>query len=318
MTELLDEIAKGAKTIAIAGHVHPDGDCVGSVLGCALYLKAVLPSEVSVHAYLENISESFSMLSGLSEIDTEFQIPDEPYDLFISVDCGSSDRLGRCENAFHAAKKTVSFDHHITNTEFADRNFVDASASSTCEVLFAHMRRAAIDLPIAEALYTGILHDTGVFKYSSTSEKTMCTAGYLMSKGIDTATLVDRSFYMKTYAQLKALGLALGKAELELGGKVIVAVLTLNDMKSINASHEDTGSIVSELRTTEGVEVAIFVREDMPGLYKFSLRSNGKVDVASISSGFGGGGHKLAAGFSAAGDLNEFLTQLYALIMLQL
>ena len=317
MNDFLEEIVGDAKTIGIAGHVHPDGDCVGSVLGCALYLKSVLQNAV-IHPYLESISNSFTMLSGLNEIDTDFTVPEEPYDLFISLDCGSVDRLGKCEDIFHAAKRTVAFDHPITNTEFADQNFVDAAASSTCEVLFGHMRRAAIDLSIAEALYIGILHDTGVFKYSCTSEKTMCTVGYLMSKGIDTATLVDRSFYMKTFSQLKALGLALDKAELELGGKVIVTVLTLNDMKSINAKINDTEGIVSELRTTDGVEVAVFVREDLPGVYKFSLRSNGKVDVASISAGFGGGGHKMASGFNAAGSLNELLTQLYALIMLQL
>ena len=316
MNEFLEDIVRDAGSIGIAGHVHPDGDCVGSVLGCYLYLKSVLKN-VTIHPYLENISGSFSMLSGLADVDTSFQVPEEPYDLFISLDCGSIDRLGKCEDIFRAAKRTVAFDHHITNTEFADVNFVDASASSTCEVLFGHLRRAAIDLPIAEALYIGILHDTGVFKYSCTSEKTMCTVGYLMSKGIDTATLVDRSFYMKTFSQLKALGLALDKAELELGGKVIVTVLTLADMKSIGAKINDTEGIVSELRTTEGVEVAVFVREDLPEMYKFSLRSNGKVDVANISAGFGGGGHKMAAGFTAAGSLNELLTQLYALIMLQ-
>ena len=139
-----------------------------------------------------------------------------------------------------------------------------------------------------------------------------------MSKGIDTADLIDRSFYMKTFPQLKALGFALNKAELVLGGKAIVSVLTLSDMERLGITAAETEGIVSELRTTEGVECAVFVREDAPGKYKFSLRSNGKVDVSMISSSFNGGGHKMAAGFSTTSDLDGILTQVYAMIMLQL
>lgn len=317
MSELLENIVGDAKRIGICGHIHPDGDSVGSLLGCYLYLKNVLPA-CEITPYLEEPGKSFNMLKGISDIHTDFVFPEEPFDLFISVDCGSFDRMGKCGDAFNAAKKTVNFDHHITNTGFADRNFVEAYASSTSEVLFGHMDKDSIDLPTAEALYTGIMHDTGVFKYSCTSEKTMNIAGYLMSKGIDTADLIDRSFYMKTFPQLKALGFALNKAELVLGGKAIVSVLTLSDMERLGITAAETEGIVSELRTTEGVECAVFVREDAPGKYKFSLRSNGKVDVSMISSSFNGGGHKMAAGFSTTSDLDGILTQVYAMIMLQL
>lgn len=317
MTKLLLDYVKDAKTIGISGHIHPDGDCIGSVLSCYMYLKNALPL-ATIHAYAESVSNSFTMLSRVEELDTSYSFPEEPYDVFISLDCGSIDRLGRCQDEFLRAKRTVSFDHHITNTNFADENIVNAAASSTSEVLFDHMERELIDLPIAEALYLGIMHDTGVFKYSCTSEKTMCTVGYLMSKGIDTASLVDKSFYMKSFIQLKTLGCALSKAELGLGGKMIYTILTQEDIAKIGARMTDTEGIVSELRTTEGVEAAVFIREEATGVYKFSLRSNGLVDVSTISSSFGGGGHKMAAGFTAEGSLDEIFTQVSAMIMLQI
>ena len=317
MNALLDTVAGDARTIAVSGHIHPDGDCVGSVLACLLYLRNAFPDR-KIDAYLEQTGRSFQMLTGIDEIRLDYHFPEEPYDLFISLDCGSIDRLGRAEEAFRGAKRTVCFDHHITNTEYADENYVEASASSTCEVLFGHMNRGSITLPIAEALYLGIVHDTGVFKYSCTSEKTMCIAGYLMSKGIDTASLIDQSFYIKSFRQIKTLGYALNKSELVLGGKAVVCILTLSERDKMGISVSDTEGIVSELRTTEGVECAVFVREDAPETYKFSLRSNGKVDVSVISQKFDGGGHKMAAGFTAKGELEEILTQVYAMIMLQL
>lgn len=316
-SELLETIVGDAKRIGISGHIHPDGDSVGAVLGCYLYLKNMLPDS-EIYPYLEAPGRSFRMLTGIDKIRSDFQFPEEPFDVFISVDCGSRDRLGACEEAFQAAKKTVNIDHHITNTGFADVNHVEAYSSSSCEVLFGLMNPDAIDLPTAEALYIGIMHDTGVFKYSCTSEKTMKIAGYLMSKGIDTADLIDRSFYMKSFTQLKALGFALNKAELVLGGKAIVSILRINDMDKLGITIADTEGIVSELRTTEGVECAVFVREEAPETFKFSLRSNGKVDVSVISSSFDGGGHRMAAGFTAKGELDGILTQLYAMIMLQL
>lgn len=318
MEEKLEKIVSGAKLIGISGHMHPDGDCVGAVLACTLYLKKVLGDSVKIYSYLESISNSFTMLDGLSFINTNYQFPDKPFDLFISLDCGSADRLGRCEKAFNEANGKIVFDHHLTNTGFGDVNFIYPSASSTCEVLYQFMDYKMIDLPIAEALYVGIMHDTGVFKYSCTSENTMCIVGHLMSKGINTADLIDKTFFMKSFLQVKTLGYALNQAKLGLEGKLISTVLTLKDLEMLGATSADTESVVSEIRTTEGVEVAVFIREDEPGFYKFSLRSNGKVDVAAIAASFGGGGHKLAAGFSIQADLEETFTQVSAMVMFQL
>ena len=139
-----------------------------------------------------------------------------------------------------------------------------------------------------------------------------------MSKGINTADLIDKTFFMKSFLQVKTLGYALNQAKLGLEGKLISTVLTLKDLEMLGASSADTESVVSEIRTTEGVEVAVFIREDEPGFYKFSLRSNGKVDVAAIAASFGGGGHKLAAGFSIQADLEETFTQVSAMVMFQL
>lgn len=302
----LDVFLAGADTVAIAGHIRPDGDCVGSCLATYNYIKTYFP-HVKVDLYLEPIPNIFKFMKGSGEIINECK-EDRNYDLFISQDCGDTGRLGDAVRYFHTAKKTICIDHHISNQSFADENYIFPNASSTSELIFELIPGERLTKEIAECIYTGIVHDTGVFQYSCTSKKTMDAAGTLMELGIDFTKIVDDTFYTKTYNQNRILGAALLKSQLHLGGKCISSVITAADMKEYEVLPKHLDGIVNQLRVTKDVEVAIFLYETGDGIFKVSTRSVEHADVSQIAVKYGGGGHKRAAGFSMQGDSDAIVS----------
>lgn len=309
----------GAKKIAIAGHIRPDGDCIGSCTALYLYLKQIMVETgiVQVDVYLESFGNEFHILKSTDNIKHSYE-SEEEYDVFISLDSGSLDRLGNAIKYFKTAGKTINIDHHISNTSFADVNHVVAGASSTCEVLYNIMDSKDITKEIAEALYVGIIHDTGVFKHSNTSEHTMKIAGKLISKGIDFSRLIDESFYTKTFVQNQILGRCLMESILFLDNRVVVSSINQKMLDFYNASTSDLDGIIDQLRVTKGVEVAVFIYEIDLHEYKVSMRSNGEVNVSKIAVYFGGGGHIKAAGYSMNGTLHDVINNLMVHIEAQL
>ena len=235
---------------------------------------------------------------------------EKTYDLFLSLDASDKERLGAAVKYLDTAKHTVCIDHHITNGGFAEVNWIVADASSTSELVWKTMEEEKISKHTAEALYMGIAHDTGVFQYSNTSPETMQIAGSLIAKGIDFSRIVDDTFYKKTYVQNQILGRALVESILLLDGRVIVGRLREKDMEFYGATPADLDGIVSQLRVTEGVEVAIFLYETGNHEYKVSLRSNGPVDVSAVCAYFGGGGHVKAAGCTMHGTIYDVINNL--------
>lgn len=301
----------GTGKVAIAGHIRPDGDCIGSCIALYQYLtqnKTEFHIE-KVDIYLEHFGNEFGMLHGIEKIKHSYE-SDEVYDVFISLDCGSLDRLGNAVKYFNTAKKTINIDHHISNLNFARINHVVADASSTCEVLFGIMNEKLITKDIAEALYVGIIHDTGVFKHSNTSERTMKIAGKLISKGINHSVLIDESFYAKTYMQNQILGRCLMESILVLEGKVVFAAMSRKILDLYGASSADLDGVIDQLRVTKGTEVAIFIYETDYQEYKVSMRSNGEVNVSKIAVFFGGGGHIKAAGCTMKGSVYDVINNL--------
>jgi len=305
-----------ATTIAIAGHVRPDGDCVGSCLGLYNYLTETT-KEKQIDVYLESVPAAFSFLKN-AEYALAAPKQGMTYDLFIALDCGSRDRLGFTEELFLSAKHTVSIDHHISNTMFAEHNHVEGNASSACEVLCGFFEENNISKETAECLYLGIVHDTGVFKHSNTSRKTMDTAGGLLEKGVSASQVIDDSFYRKTYMQNQILGRCLLESILLLDGKIIFSVVSQKIMQLYGAVPADLDGVIDQLRVTEGVEVAILLREEGVQNYKVSMRSNGKVDVSKICCLFGGGGHKMASGCMMSGSVHDVINNLSGQIEHQL
>ncbi|MCR5369523.1 MAG: bifunctional oligoribonuclease/PAP phosphatase NrnA [Clostridium sp.] len=315
MGNILENALAGAETVAILGHIHPDGDCIGSVLGLYNYLADNAP-EKRVDVYLDHPAEKFGYLRYFDRILTEPD-DDKAYSLCISLDASDRERLGDYGGVFDRAAHTLCIDHHRTNREFAEENLVRGGASSCAEVLYELLEEDCIGKETAECLYTGIIHDTGVLRYSSTSARTMEIAGILMEKGIDFTGIIDDSFYRRTYLQNRILGCALLKSRLYLDGRCIASVLSLQNIEDYGADSKDLDGIIDQLRITAGVECAVFIYEKTPGEFKVSLRSNRYLDVSRIAQSFGGGGHVRASGCTVrGGSPDEVLEEVVGMIAL--
>ena len=308
MMKLDDIFTKSIKTCAIVGHVSPDGDAVGSVTALYGYVRKNFPW-IDAELYLERPKESLMFLPSLAE--AFFETPEDSVrDLFVSCDVSSTDRFGVAGNLFPLAKKTFCVDHHISNPHFADINIVDADASSCAEVLYGLMDPSKIDLDIATSLYTGIIHDSGVFQYSNTRGQTLRIAADLLERGVPASRIIDESFNQRTMRQSRILGKVLLESMLYMGGKVIVGGVTLEDMRIFKVTKKDLDGIVSELRLVKGVLAAVFIYETEPSVFKVSLRSNGDLDVSRAAGTFGGGGHIKAAGCTIEGRISDVRDQL--------
>ena len=308
---ILSDILKDVKSVGITGHIRPDGDCTGSVLALYNYILGNMP-EIDVDLYLEQPGSEFYYLKNIDKIKNTPE--DKKYDVFFVLDCSSLDRIEPFISCFNNASKTVCIDHHVSNTGFTDLSKIEPQASSACEVLYGTMDADKISRNVAECIYTGIIHDTGVFKYSCTSKKTMEIAGEMMEKGIDYSDIIDNTFYKKTYVQNQILGRALLESVLFYDGKCIFTTVTMDEMEFYGVTGRELGGIVEQLRLTDGVEVAIFLYQTGEEEYKVSLRSKKKIDVAAIATQFGGGGHVRAAGYTAKGSVYQIINSIGELI----
>lgn len=313
---LLKEL-KGCKTIGITGHTKPDGDCVGAVMSMYLYLKKTMPLATIV-PMIETPGTEFGVISCIDEINTDFSTDIDKFDAFIGLDCSTQDRYGDALGYFENAQKTIVVDHHVSNDGFGDVSYIDPKASSTSELVFDLIEEKYLDIEIAKALYIGIIHDTGVLQYSCTSPKTLRIVARLLEFGFDFSKIIDETFYEKTRLQNEMLGRALVESIMFADGRCIVSKIDKKIMEFYGATPHDFEGIVSQLRYTKGVEVAIFMYELEPLEYKVSLRSRGLVDVSKIAKFYNGGGHQRAAGCTVHGTFHDCVNNISDSIMIQL
>ena len=305
---LLKEIGK-AKSVAIAGHINPDGDCISSTLALYNYLKNAT-NGLKITVFTQNNPPTvFSYLKGYDEMNLTYS-PQEKYDVFIALDVSARDRLGGSEWFFNEADKTICVDHHETNPGIADINVIDPEASSTCEVLFPLFEKKYIDDAVATCLFTGIVHDSGVFQYSNMSRKSFETVGQLVEYDFDGPAIIKHTFYEKTYIQNQILGRALLESILFMDGKCIVSMIDRKMMDFYGVLPKHLEGIVNQLGNTKGVSVAIFMYELGMQKYKVSMRSDGTVNVADVASVYGGGGHDRAAGVEMNGTYYDIINAL--------
>lgn len=304
--KIINEV-KGAKTIAISGHVRPDGDCVGSVMGLYLYLQKEMP-EAEIDVYLDEPPAIFSCISHIDDIKSEFNTNKE-YDVFIALDT-TDDRLGDARPIYHRAHKKINIDHHISNSGCGDVNVVEPERSSTAELLYELMESEKIDVEIAKAIYIGIVHDTGVLRYSNTSPRTLQIVAELIKFGFDFSKIVEETFFEKTYLQTQIMGRAVLESVRFMGDRCIVSMVSRRMMEFYCVTPKDLDGIVNQLQSVKGVDCAIFMYETGTLEYKVSMRSNGKVDVSSVAMKFGGGGHVRAAGCTMNGTYHDNINNL--------
>ena len=311
----IDELLQKAKTVAISGHVRPDGDCVGSVMALYLYIKKNMP-EIQAKVFLEKPSDVFYCIPGVEDIDTVME-SQEVYDIFFVLDT-AADRIGNACPIYERAKLKVNIDHHISNPGTGDINILVPQGSSTSEVVYRNIDPTKLDSSIAMAIYMGIAHDTGVFKYSNTTPDTLRAVAHLMEYGFDFSKLIDETFYEKTYHQNQIMGRAMLESIRFMEGKCVVSTVTKKMMDFYHVTAGDLDGIINQLRIIKGVECAIFLYQVGEMEYKVSLRSNSYVNVSVVASYFGGGGHIRAAGCTMKGTPHDVINNLSARISLQM
>ena len=309
MIRITEEV-RNAGSIAVSGHIRPDGDCVGSVMGLYLYLKKELP-EAEIDVYLEKPAEIFDCISHIEDIKSEFNNVDtgKIYDVFIVLDC-ADDRLGEVRVLYEKARKKINIDHHISNPGCGDVRIVEPERSSTAELLYDLMDPAVVDEEIARALYIGIIHDTGVLRYSNTAPHTLQVVSELIKFGFDFSKIIDDTFYEKTYVQTQIMGRAILESVRFMHDKCIVSMVSRRMMDFYQVTPQDLDGIVNQLLAVKGVECAIFMYEIRTLEYKISMRSKGRVDVAAVAMRFGGGGHVRAAGCTMNGTYHDNINNL--------
>lgn len=295
----------------ILAHKNPDGDAIGSTAALAAVLER-LGKRVRI-MYPNEPSERLKfILQGREYLTSESEKADAEYDLIISLDSAAADRLGPLE-AEYAGRTALSIDHHAVNTPFAALTVCDPNASATCELIFELAKELKTRGMIADIgmaaypLYAGISSDTGSFKYSNTSPKTLRSAAELLEYGIDAAEISRLLFDTVTFDRLRAEGEAVRKLRVFANGKAAIVTVTDADVESCGLTYDDFDDSVNIARRVAGVEIGAYMRraQDESGKFKVSLRSNSYIDVAAICKQFGGGGHIRAAGCAINSDSYE-------------
>lgn len=310
----LNKLMENVSTVAIAGHIRPDGDCVGSCMALYNYLKENYQADVDV--YLDSFSEMFRFIKDIDKVCVDGE--KKQYDLFFALDCGDRERIGGGSIYFENAAKTVCIDHHISNTGYGDEALIVPDASATAEILYGLFEREKMSRAVAECLYMAIAHDTGVFQYSNVTPKTMRIAADLLEFNFDFSTIISKTFFEKTYKQKRVLGYALANSVLFMDGRCVFSVIKQEDMERYEIGPLDLEGIVAELRNTSEVECAVFLYQTNVAEFKVSLRSKRIVDVGKVAVYFKGGGHVRAAGCTMSGSVQDVLNNLSRLIAKQL
>jgi phosphoesterase RecJ-like protein len=291
-----------AKTIGIAGHVHPDGDCLGAMLSLKNFIEKQ-GKQVKVLAEKEDLPESYVFLPGYDSITDE--IPGFNFDIFISVDAPNLKRLGRFKWAFTGAQETINIDHHPDNENFAQLNIVHKDFSSTSEIIFWILKHSGmeIDLETATCLYVGIVTDTGKFQYSNTFPSTFEAAKQLVERGVVPVEIFRKVYENIKPEVLKFLGVVLERVKSEDG--FFWSYFTKQDLEKFKVKVSDTENFVDYIRSIRGVKVAALFKSIVDEQqWKVSLRSSGEINVQRLSAKFGGGGHYEAAGCEVSGTLD--------------
>ena len=295
-------------TIYIFPHMVADGDAMGSCASlCGLMRKMGKTADIVME---DEIPDNLKFLDKNYVIyaDKETELPER--DLCIALDCSNVDRFPKREHIFFGAgKRTACVDHHVTETGFADVNLVDPYAAATCELLYElyDFMDVKLDVEAGEALYTGIVTDTGNFQYTNTTKKTHIIAAELIELGIDKKNINITLYQSQRLQKLKLHAMIMDNMQIFCDGRAAMAYVTLDMYEKAGAKTSESDGINSTLRDIQGVEVAIFLREMSEHEIKVGFRSKNYVDVAEICVKLGGGGHKHAAGCTVLKTMEETL-----------
>jgi phosphoesterase RecJ-like protein len=293
------EVITAAQRIGVVGHVRPDGDALGSMIAIALGARSVGKDAVASFGLPFVIGDEFRVLDQ-SVLVHPSEFPDD-LDLAIICDTGVLDRIGSVGSAVASAKSLLVIDHHMTPGTIGDIRVVEPDAAATTQLVYELLQRLGwtISLPIAEALYVGLVTDTGRFQYSSTTPAVHRMAADLLAAGVEPAPIGQALYEENPFGYFAVVSRVLGGAQLEPDAGLVWAVLHQQDISDAGIGWESADQLIDLVRLAREAGVACLLKEIQPGVLKGSLRSRGDVDVAAIAATFGGGGHRNAAGFTS-------------------
>lgn len=303
---------KNSRRLLVATHINPDGDAIGSLIAMGLVLEA-LGKEAVLHCD-SPIPAVYRFLPATDKITGTYD-PSADFDTAVILDCGNFKRVGRAFAKIDNIETIINIDHHVTNTGFGAFQLVDTDACATAEILYRLIK--ALDIRItpgmATAIYTGIFTDTGSFRFSNTNRAAFAICEEMVSLGMDPYKVAQNVYGTYSLGRIKLLNLALDSIEVAAGGKVSIMTLTRDMLVKTGTQPEDTDGLINYARRIEDVKLAVLLQEmdngngapsDTPRFH-VSLRSDGTMDVAEFAATFGGGGHKVAAGFNIDAPLED-------------
>lgn len=310
-------VLKGATEVAIACHVNPDADALGATLGLSLFLRSR-----GVRTICSFPNEPFELprwaleLPGREALVEPTAFPKEPA-VMVTCDVASMDRLGMLTPSANRAGELIWIDHHRSNDGLGTVPLVDPEASSTCEIVFRLSKTIGGDLSdeAATCLYAGIVTDTGRFQYQAVRPETLRVAAELREHAFDHAHLARVLYEDNRAAYLRVLGVALGRVELDTDADLVWTYLVQEDLAAGSVGSAEADDLIDVVRTAREADVAAVVKQQRDGRFKVSMRSRGAHDVSAVAQRFGGGGHRLAAGYTSNHGLAGTVERLKAALL---
>jgi len=294
----------------VISHVNPDGDAIGSTLAMAGILKAL--KKTYWLANPDPLPAKYNVLPWASELlSAEDEAVRGPFNTVLALDAADLQRLDPLSERFAPDAAILNIDHHPTNTRYGTMQLIVPEAAATAQIVYylAHALNVNIDESLATCLYTGIMTDTGGFRYSNTNPEVMRIAAELLAAGVNPSRLAEQFLERMSMPQLKLLQRALSRLQWDLDGRIAWTYVTEEDFQETGAADSDVDGLVQYPLRVEGVQIGMLFRQIGPERCKVSFRSREPVDVARLAVQFGGGGHARAAGCTVSGNLTQVMEQ---------
>jgi phosphoesterase RecJ-like protein len=309
-----------ARSAVVVGHVHPDGDSLGSILALAQALRRLGLQVVASFSEPYEVPAPLRVLPGQELLVSPAEVPAAP-ELLVAVDTASLARLGTLADRADQAGRLLVIDHHASNVDFGELRLVDPDAAAAGMLVAELIDRlgVAYDVSIASCVYAAIASDTGSFRFGTTSPAVHRLAARLLEVGIAHDFISRSLFDTHPVGWLPMIAGVLGRAELDSAAAdsagMVWAAVTTDELARYGLGFEQAETVVDVLRTIEGADVAAVFKQREPDLWIVSTRSRGAVDVGSACVSLGGGGHRLAAGYTARGSLSEVVATLRSALL---
>lgn len=298
------QLLREARHVVLAAHLNPDGDTLGCVLALRLALEGEGKRVVALSS--DGVPEIYRFLPGSEKILTGTE--QRGFDVAVVCDTGMPERIGKAKDAVFSARVVVDIDHHVTEGAFGDIRIQQPKAAATAEIVYRLLKVMDVTITpaIATCLLTGIITDTGLYRYMNVSPSTFRLSAVLMEAGASPAQIAEEVFENRSFASVKLSGRALEHVQKEENGRLVWSYLSYEDFTDLGATDEDTEGIITQLRAVRDSTVLALLREVKPGRVRVSVRSRDeRIDVSQLAEKFGGGGHRLAAGFWVEGSITE-------------